>query len=387
MIRKISVYILIFIVLAVVVSCKNGRPLELKETPASDPALNTADSDLPRQDVDASEGENGEEPGDSGGKADNPGEGQGSEGTDPPVPPGQDPPSGGEVSEPVYTNSIGMEFISVSTNTFFGGSCRSSSQCLPGTTVDTKAREHESPQYHARINTFKMGVYEVTLGQFKKFLEAESRNDLLPASFNNNNNHGDEAAVVDVSWNAVHEFIKWLNRKENLSGDEQYRLPSEAEWEYASRAGTKTHFPWGDDENKAELYGWYDENTDDINERYVHPVGQKLPNDWGLYDMHGNVWEMVSDWYEDDYYGSINGIGNNPRGHSKREIVERYNQEGRTDYCASVHVATSSNPCHISRGGSYHYSVNFMRPAYRNSYSGDGVSYNDDLGFRLVKGN
>ena len=89
-------------------------------------------------------------------------------------------------------------------------------------------------------------------------------------------------------------FIHVLNEAE---GDSLYRLPTEAEWEYACRAGTETRWSFGDDVSQLKDYAWYHDNAWDIGEQYAHPVGTKLPNPWGLYDMHGNVWEMCQDWY------------------------------------------------------------------------------------------
>ena len=95
--------------------------------------------------------------------------------------------------------------------------------------------------------------------------------------------------VEKVSWTRVQEFIRRLNAKE---GHDLYRLPTEAEWEYAARAGSTTKYSFGNDDAQLPQYAWYsphDKNT-------THPVGQLKPNAWGLYDMHGNVWEWVQDW-------------------------------------------------------------------------------------------
>ncbi len=107
----------------------------------------------------------------------------------------------------------------------------------------------------------------------------------------------DDLPVEMVSWNKVQDFIKKLNEKE---GSNKYRLPSEAEWEYAARAGTATRYYFGNDESKLREYALYDKNSSSK----THQVGQKRPNCWGLYDMHGNVWEWVQDIYHDNFNGA-----------------------------------------------------------------------------------
>ena len=112
-----------------------------------------------------------------------------------------------------------------------------------------------------------------------------------------------------VSWNDVHTFIHRLNIAE---GDSVYRLPTEAEWEYAARAGTTTSWPFGNDSTRLGDYAWYFDSAWSQGEAYPHPVGAKLPNPWGLYDIQGNVWEWVQDWYSSSYYHSSPGV--DPRG-------------------------------------------------------------------------
>jgi formylglycine-generating enzyme required for sulfatase activity len=96
-----------------------------------------------------------------------------------------------------------------------------------------------------------------------------------------------------VSHDDAVEFCRRLSKQEGV----EYRLPTEAEWEYACRAGTTTAYSFGDGDAKLGQYAWYDKNAWDIGEGYAHRVGQKLPNRWGLYDMHGNVQEWCQDWY------------------------------------------------------------------------------------------
>ena len=102
---------------------------------------------------------------------------------------------------------------------------------------------------------------------------------------------GDDCPVVRVSWYDIQEFIKKLN---DMEGTDRYRLPTEAEWEYVVRDGTTTEFSFGEDAGKLGEYAWFKKNSN----KKKHPVGTRKANSWGLYDMHGNVWE----WMEDDYH-------------------------------------------------------------------------------------
>ena len=100
------------------------------------------------------------------------------------------------------------------------------------------------------------------------------------------------------SWDDCQQFLAKLNAKPRPGGG-KFQLPTEAQWEYACRAGSTTRYCFGDDEKQLGEYAWYDENSG----KKTHPVGEKRPNAWGLYDVHGNVWEWCEDWYDNGYYG------------------------------------------------------------------------------------
>jgi formylglycine-generating enzyme required for sulfatase activity len=137
----------------------------------------------------------------------------------------------------------------------------------------------EAPQHEVTISKpFYMGVTEVTQAQYQAVM---GRN---PSSFK-----GPANPVDGVSWDEAAKFCKKLSEKTRQT----VRLPTEAEWEYACRAGTQTAFSFGDDPSALGDYAWWAGNSD----KTPHPVGQKKPNSWGLYDMHGNVWEWCADWY------------------------------------------------------------------------------------------
>jgi formylglycine-generating enzyme required for sulfatase activity len=168
-------------------------------------------------------------------------------------------------------NSIGMKFI-----------------LLPkGSFIMSENKFFSIPIHEVIISkAFYIQNTEVTQGQWKKVMK------INPSEFIG---CGDDCPVENISWNEANDFIKKLNEMENTN---KYRLPSNAEWEYACRAGTSTEYSFGDDIDKLGVYAWYDGNSQDS----THPVGTKKANGWGLYDMHGNVWEWVEDDYDFGYY-------------------------------------------------------------------------------------
>jgi formylglycine-generating enzyme required for sulfatase activity len=207
------------------------------------------------------------------------------------------------------TNSIGMKLVLIPAGEFLMGS--------PDTDKDFEAGE--GPQHRVIITMpFYIGTTEVTQAQWKAVMGNN------PSNF-----QGDDLPVEKVSFDNCNKFLTKLSVKEGKS----YRLPTEAEWEYACRAGSTTRFNSGDDDSALDGAGWYAGNSD----RKTHLVGQKKPNAWGLYDMHGNVCEWCQDWYEQDYYRSSQAV--NPTGPAQPQRTYRVfrggSWEGNSD-CRSA---------------------------------------------------
>lgn len=209
-------------------------------------------------------------------------------------------------SHQTITNSIGMEFVLIPAGEFYMGS-----------PLSEKDRDiNEGPVHHITIaKEFYLGKYEVTQEQWREIMGDN------PSWF-----EGENLPVEQVSLEDVQEFIEKLNQKE---GADTYRLPSEAEWEYAARAGTTTEY-WFNKSN-IDDYAWYD-NSDSG----PHPIGLKKPNPWGLYDMQGNVWEWLQDRYHVNYEGAPTDGTAWLSGSNSNQVVRGGDWHGRAEYCRSA---------------------------------------------------
>lgn len=225
-------------------------------------------------------------------------------------------------------NSLGMKLVLIPAGSFRMGSTESGAELEGAFQVPSGRFSDEQPAHAVNIaRPFYMAAHETTVGQFRRFVD-ETKHTMKPqgaatarltdkAEFAGGTwlkpgfAQSDKNPVVSVSWEDATAFCRWLSKKEGKT----YRLPTEAEWEYACRAGTTSRFQFGDDPRGLVKVGnvldlaakrtypqW--PGALDANDGHVHtsPVGTFAPNRFGLYDMHGNVWEWCQDWYDAKYY-------------------------------------------------------------------------------------
>jgi len=227
---------------------------------------------------------------------------------------------------PKRINRFGMSFVYIPPGTFMMGS------------PENEAGRYNRERLHKVTLTkgFYMQTTEVTQGQWKAVMGEN------PSRFQE---CGNDCPVENVSWKDVQKFIEKLNR----GNDGTYRLPTEAEWEYACRAGTFTRYYTGDSEANLDRVGWYKQNSGGM----THSVGWKAANAFGLYDMHGNVWE----WCQDRYGNYPSDVVTDPAGRD-------------------------TGPYRVFRGGSWKHSAQYCRSARR--YWNLPIIQRDYLGFRVV---
>jgi formylglycine-generating enzyme required for sulfatase activity len=236
----------------------------------------------------------------------------------------EEEPAPGTIETVMLSGDIALEMVWIPSGKFMMGRA-------PG---EFESLDSEDPQREVIITGFWIGKYEVTQEQWQAVMGNN------PAYFK-----GEKRPVERVSWNKAQEFIEKLNEITR----KKFRLPSEAEWEYACRAGTTTRFYWGDDHDYSEIdeYAWYSGNSDS----QTHEAGQKRPNAWGLYDMSGNVWE----WCEDDWHTSYHGAPttgepwiDSPRSHLR---ILRGGSWRNNNYCRSATRADTNQSFPSGRVG------------------------------------
>jgi formylglycine-generating enzyme required for sulfatase activity len=239
-------------------------------------------------------------------------------------------------------NAIGMEFMKIPAGEFLMG-------CSTG---DTTCKEVEKPQHRVRITkAFEMGKYEVTQGEWKALGNAIANESVFT---------GDRNPVEMVT---RAEAIDFANKLTARNDGFKYRLPTEAEWEYAARAGTT-----GPTYGPLDEIAWYGKNSNEE----THPVGGKKANAWGLHDMLGNVREWTADTFGAPYY-AMSPV-DDPTG-----VQANYGERGQPGYTAGAGVALP-----LIRGGGWPHPESSQRASDRYHYFGPTLRLSE-LGFRLVR--
>ena len=209
--------------------------------------------------------------------------------------------------------------------------------------------DDEGPKHNVIISRgFYLGKYEITQAQWEAVMASQ------PWAEKPFVKEGPDYPATYISYEDIQNFISRLNQ--TAGTHITYRLPTEAEWEYACRAGSTGRWSFGDVERDLMGNAWFDKSAWDINEKYAHRVGTRSPNPWGLNDMHGNVWEWVLDWYAEDYYSTSPGA--DPQG-------------------------PSSGTQRILRGGNFNRNARGVRSADR--YPNKASKRDNDIGARLVR--
>lgn len=228
-------------------------------------------------------------------------------------------------------NGIYMEMVRIPAGKFTIGS----------PTNEKDRRENESPLIEVKVPSFYMAKFAVTQEQWLAIVGSNV------ATFRDNL----QAPMESISWLEAQEFCRRLATKTQ----HLYRLPSESEWEYACRAGTNTAYHFGDDSTQLSDYAWFAANAD----KRSHPIGQKVPNPWGLYEMHGGVWEWCEDTWHDTWHDNFYGAPADGKAWIEGNVGRR-----------------------VRKGGSWSNEAKLCRSASRE-WHWQGDRYND-IGFRVV---
>jgi uncharacterized protein (TIGR02996 family) len=241
------------------------------------------------------------------------------------------------------TNSIGMQEVLIFPGEF-----------LMGSPENEEGRNQNEGEVEVNLTQpFWLGKYAVTQAQWQKII------DTSPWGGEYWVEADPECPATYVAWRDAMNFCRKLADREMQAGclprGWEYSLPTEAQWEYACRAGTTTSYSFGKDWLQLRNYAWFDENAADAGQMYAHPVGQRKPNTWGLYDMHGNVWECCLDWWQEHLPGGID---------------------------PEVTTKSSLGSYKVFRGGTWHRDAMKCRSSMRTYLT---RSYEeDDLGFRVA---
>ena len=206
-------------------------------------------------------------------------------------------------------------------------------------------QDDEKPVHTVSVSSFYMGKTEITFDQWDACVSAGGCSHKPDDEGWGRGNR----PVINVSWDDAQEYVAWLSKET----EKNYRLPTEAEWEYAARAGSTTKYSFGNNDNQLDDYAWYGYEKSG---KQTHPVAEKKSNAYGLYDMHGNVWEWTCSVYKKPYNGSE---------------------------AKCVNANDSDSIPRVLRGGSWDHGPSYLRSANRSYDDPDG-RYNDD-GFRVLR--
>jgi formylglycine-generating enzyme len=260
---------------------------------------------------------------------------------------------------PAFTLDLGkgvtMKLVLIPAGKFMMGSKLSPEKLGKRFSTEAKYYNDEYPQHEVAISKpFYMGVYEVTQAQWRAVMDTEPWKVQKDAKSDPSN------AASWISWDDASKFCKLLSRKTG----KEVSLPTEAQWEYACRAGSTTIYSYGDDSSQLGDYAWYDKNAYKKNEAYAHVAGHKKPNVFGLYDMHGNVLEWCRDWMDENFYSKTKNV--DPEQTTKTIYV-----------CLGVETYFR-----VLRGGSFRDGNSILRSAGRHAFFPNSrLSGN---GFRVV---